>query len=114
MNKKKILITGANGMLAHDFIRTQKERFTIIALEKKECDICEFPSCLNALVTYEPDIVLNLAAYTNVDDAEDIGRKQNIDINALGVYNLAKATSALGIPMITISSDYVFDRTNMN
>ena len=111
MNKKKMLITGANGMLAHDFIRTQKEKFTIIALEKKECDICEFPSCLNALVTYEPDIVLNLAAYTAVDDAEDIGRKQNIDINTLGVYNLAKATSALGIPIITISSDYVFDGT---
>ena len=105
MNKKKILITGANGMLAHDFIRTQKERFTIIALEKKECDICEFPSCLNALVTYEPNIVLNLAAYTNVDDAQDIG----IDINPLGVYNLAKATSALWLPIITISSDYVFD-----
>ena len=98
-------------MLAHDFIRTQKERFTIIALEKKECDICEFPSCLNALVTYEPNIVLNLAAYTNVDDAQDIGIKQNMDINAIWVYNLAKATSALGIPMITISSDYVFDGT---
>ena len=96
-------------MLAHDFIRTQKERFTIITLEKKECDICEFPSCLNALVTYEPNIVLNLAAYTAVDNAEDIGRKQNIDINTLGVYNLAKATSAIGIPMITLSSNYVFD-----
>ena len=107
--KKKILITGANGMLAHDFIRTQKEKFTLIALEKKECNICEFPSCLTALVTYEPDIVLNLAAYTAVDGAEDIGRKQNIDINTLGVYNLAKATSALWIPIITISSDYVFD-----
>lgn len=95
MNKKKILITGANGMLAHDFMCTQKERFTLITLGKKECDICEFTSCLNALVTHEPDIVLNLAAYTAVDDAEDIGRKQNIDINALGVYNLAKATSAL-------------------
>lgn len=96
-------------MLAHDFIRTQKERFTIIALGKKECNICEFPSCLNALVNSEPDIVLNLAAYTNVDDAEDIGSKQNMDINAIWVYNLAKATSALWIPMITISTDYVFD-----
>ena len=74
MNKKKILITGANGMLAHDFILTQKERFTIIALGKKECNISDFTSCLNALVNSEPDIVLNLAAYTNVDDAEDIGR----------------------------------------
>lgn len=114
MNKKKILITGANGMLAHDFILTQKERFTIIALGKKECNISDFTSCLNALVNSEPDIVLNLAAYTNVDDAEDIGSKQNMDINAIGVYNLAKATSALGIPMITISTDYVFDGTNTN
>ena len=82
-------------MLAHDFIRMQKDRFNIIALEKKECDICEFPSCLNAFVNSEPDIVLNPAAYTNVDDAEDIGSKQNMNINAIGVYNLAKATSAL-------------------
>ena len=96
-------------MLAHDFILTQKERFTIIALGKKECNISDFTSCLNALVNSEPDIVLNLAAYTAVDDAEDIGRKQNIDINTLGVYNLAKATSAIGIPMITLSSNYVFD-----
>lgn len=95
MNKKKVLITGANGMLAHDFINTQKNTFTIIALGKIECNICEFASCLNALISYEPDIVLNLAAYTNVDDAEDIGSKQNMDINAVGAYNLAKATSAI-------------------
>ena len=70
-------------MLAHDFIRMQKDRFNIIALEKKECDICEFPSCLNALSSDVYSSDLNLAAYTAVDDAEDIGSKQNMDINAI-------------------------------
>ncbi len=82
-------------MLAYDFIRIHHDLFDLITLGKRECDICDFTSCLNALVTHEPDIILNLAAYTAVDDAEDIGRKQNMDINTLGVYNLAKATSAL-------------------
>lgn len=96
-------------MLAYDFIRIHHDLFDLITLGKRECDICDFTSCLNALVTHEPDIILNLAAYTAVDDAEDIGRKQNMDINTLGVYNLAKATSALWLPLISISSDYVFD-----
>ena len=95
MNKKKVLITGANGMLAHDFMHIHKNNFHLVALEKKECNICEFESCLNALISHEPDLVLNLAAYTAVDDAQDIGSKQNMDINTIGVYNLAKATSAL-------------------
>lgn len=94
MAKKKILITGAGGMLAHDFIHIHKNNFHLVTLGKKECNICEFESCLNTLINYEPDLVLNLAAYTAVDDAQDIGSKQNIDINAIGVYNLAKATSA--------------------
>lgn len=112
MTPKKILITGGNGMLAYDFIRTQSERFDIVAVERRECDITSFESIVQCIALHEPDVLINCAAYTAVDDAEDIGAKTNYDVNTLWVYNLAKATSAFGIEFITISTDYVFDGKN--
>lgn len=96
-------------MLAYDFIRTQKEKYEIIALSKKECDVTSFESVIQCISFYEPDIVLNCAAYTNIDEAEDIGMKECYDVNTLGAYNLARATSAFDVVFLTISTDYVFD-----
>lgn len=98
-------------MLAYDFIRTQKSFFDIISLGRNECDITSFESIVQNLALYEPDILLNCAAYTAVDDAEDIGMKTCFDVNTLGVKNLAKATSVFGVEFITLSTDYVFDGT---
>jgi len=92
--KKKILITGGGSMLAYDFIRTQSEKYEIISVGKEECDITSFESIIQCISFYEPDIVFNCAAYTAVDDGEDIGMKQCYDINTLGSYQLARATSA--------------------
>lgn len=58
-----------------------------------------------------PDIILNCAAYTNVDEAEGSGKKANFDINALGVFHLAKIASEQNMDFITLSTDYVFDGT---
>lgn len=107
--KIKILLTGGNGMLAYDFIRTQSEKFDIVAVDRSECDITSFESVIQCLALHEPDILLNCAAYTAVDDAEGIGMKMCYEVNALGVHNLARATSAFGTEFITISTDYVFD-----
>lgn len=109
--KKKILITGGRSMLAYDFIRTQSEKYEIISVEKEECDITSFESIIQCISFYEPDILLNCAAYTSVDDAEDIGMKLWYDINTLGSYHLARATSAFWLDCIMISTDYVFDGT---
>lgn len=114
IKKKKILITGGSGMLAYDFYKYQNENFEIILLDKKTCNITSFESILQNIALYEPDVVLNCAAYTAVDDAEDIGAKENYEVNALGVYLLAKATSTFGVDFITISTDYVFDGENPN
>lgn len=83
MTPKKILITGGNGMLAYDFIRTQSERFDIVAVERRECDITSFESIVQCIALHEPDVLINCAAYTAVDDAEDIGAKTNYDVNTL-------------------------------
>ena len=109
MQKKKILITWGKGMLAYDFYRTQKEKYEIILVDREECDITSFEEVMQCISLHEPDILLNCAAYTAVDDAEDIGARVNYDVNALWVYYLAKATSVFGVEFITISTDYVFD-----
>lgn len=91
--KKKILVTGGDGMLAYDFFKYQKENFEIILLGRNDCDVTSFESILQAISLHEPDVILNTAAYTAVDDAEDIGAKKNYEVNALGPYYLAKAAS---------------------
>lgn len=98
-------------MLAYDFIRTQSERFDIVAVDRVECDITSFESVMQCIATHQPEVLLNCAAYTNVDDAEDIGMKACFDVNTLGVKNLAKATGVFGVEFITLSTDYVFDGT---
>ena len=110
---KKILLTGANGMLAYDFIRTQKDSFHIFALGKTELDITEIGAVERIIQELRPDIILNCAAYTNVEEAEDAGKKANFDINTLGVFNLAKIANETGIDFITISTDYIFDGTKI-
>jgi dTDP-4-dehydrorhamnose reductase len=80
-------------MLAYDFIRTQSYKYDIISTDRDECDITSFESVMQHIALHSPDILLNCAAYTVVDDAEDIGMKVCFDVNTLGVKNLAKATS---------------------
>jgi dTDP-4-dehydrorhamnose reductase len=80
-------------MLAYDFFRTQKEKYEIILVDREECDITSFESIMQCISLHSPDVLLNCAAYTAVDDAEDIGMKVCFDVNTLGTLNLAKATS---------------------
>lgn len=96
-------------MLAYDFIRTQAEYFQIIGVDRSECDVTSLESIQKCLDAYKPDVVLNCAAYTRVDDAEDIWANENFLVNAMWPYYLAKATYERGIWLITISTDYVFD-----
>ena len=80
-------------MLAYDFVRTQREKYDIIAVDRSECDITSFESVMQCIALHSPDILLNCAAYTAVDDAEDVGMRRCFDVNTLSVLNLAKATS---------------------
>lgn len=98
-------------MFAYDFYRTQNEKYDIILVDRDECDITSFESVMQCIALHQPDILLNCAAYTAVDDAEDIGMKTCFDVNTLWVKNLAKATSVFGVEFITISTDYVFGGT---
>ncbi len=59
-------------MLAYDFLRTQAHRYDIIPVDRETCDITKRSDIVQNIEKHTPDIVINCAAYTVVDDAEDI------------------------------------------
>ena len=104
----KILVTGANGMLAKEV----KEKFTegneIIATDVAELDITNEKAVMDYVMKTKPEYIINCAAYTAVDKAEenyDLADK----INGDGPTNLAKAAKSTGAKLVHISTDYVFD-----
>jgi len=108
----KVLITGAHGMVARataEYCRSIDDE--VVALSRSELDISRSDLVHNFLEELLPDIVLNCAAYTNVDGAEN-EKQQAYDANATGVENLAQACCKIDSRFVTISTDYVFDGKN--
>ena len=105
----KILVTGANGMLGQDLCPIlEDEDFDVIETDIDTLDITNNKSIDEVFEKYQPDFVIHCAAYTNVDKAED-EKELAFKINAEGTENLAKACKKLDIPILYISTDYVFD-----
>lgn len=108
---KKILVTGANGMLGHDLCPTLEDAgFDTVETDIDTLDITNLENTEQVLKREQPDIVVHCAAYTNVNKAEeDIDTAMKI--NANGTENLAKVCAEMDIPIVYISTDYVFDGT---
>jgi len=105
----KILITGANGMVARataEHCRSIGDE--VFALDRSELNIASLPKVEARLSEIRPDAVINCAAYTNVDGAET-EKQASYDANATGVENLALVCKKLDTVFVTISTDYVFD-----
>ncbi len=111
---KKILLTWANWMLAFDFKRFYSNTFKIFWYDKQELDITNLENIEKIIQKIQPDIILNCAAYTQVDNAEDEWKLLNFQINTLWTYNLAKLSKKYNIDLITISTDYVFNWKKKN
>lgn len=103
----KILITGAYGMLGSDLKETLKNHELIIT-GSKDLDITSQEKVLQFITEKNPEIVINSAAYTAVDNCES-NFTDAYAVNALGPKNLAIACNKNNIPLIHISTDYVFD-----
>jgi dTDP-4-dehydrorhamnose reductase len=105
---KKVLVTGANGMLGQDLCPIlEDEGYEVVETDIQNLDITNPEMVSQVLNSEQPDIVIHCAAYTNVDKAEEdleTARK----INAYGTENLAKVCGENGITMVYISTDYVF------
>lgn len=105
----KVLITGANGMLGQDLCPTLEDLGCfLIETDIDTLDITDFDAVEKFTTETHPDLIVHLAAYTNVDKAEEEPEKAEL-INAKGTENLAIMASKLDIPIIAISTDYVFD-----
>jgi len=105
----KLLITGCKGQLGTELVR-QAGSHEVIALDYAELDITDAAAVSSVVTNNCPDAVINAAAYTAVDKAET-DRDVVFAVNRDGPANLAKACSELNIPLIHISTDYVFDGT---
>jgi dTDP-4-dehydrorhamnose reductase len=106
----KILVTGSKGQLGSKIkdLSVDFQSFSFSFTDLDELDITNFNSVLDFFKFEKPDIVINCAAYTAVDKAED-DYENAFKINALGPENLAKACNVHNSKFIHISTDYVFD-----
>lgn len=104
-----ILIAGGLGMLGGDVTRAvERAGHRPIAMGSAELDVVEPSSVRHAFAELEPDAVINCAAWTDVDGAESHPR-QAAAVNAAGAGNLATAAAEANVPLVHVSTDYVFD-----
>ncbi len=101
----RYLVTGAAGMLGQDLLRALAGR-EVTAVTRAELDVTDQEAVRNAVAGH--DVVLNTAAYTNVDGAET-HEAEAFAVNTIGVENLAVAAREIGARLVTISTDFVFD-----
>lgn len=109
----RILVTGANGQLGSTFraITSEYPNHDLHFFGSKELDITNSSSVKDAFDSVQPEMVVNCAAYTAVDQAEDEPEKA-FAVNAEGVKHLVEACKLKNAALIHISTDYVFDGTN--
>ena len=105
----RIAVTGRTGQVATSLLeRGQAAGHEVIALGRPELDLADPASVLRALEAVAPDAIVSAAAYTAVDKAE-IERELASAINGRGAGAVADAACAIGVPLIHLSTDYVFD-----
>ncbi|HEY1736832.1 MAG TPA: dTDP-4-dehydrorhamnose reductase [Methylovirgula sp.] len=107
----RIAVTGSQGQVARSLIeRGAKTRAVVVALGRPALDLTQPSIILAALRAATPDVIVNAAAFTAVDAAEG-EEAQASRINAEGAGAVAEAAAKLGLPIVHLSTDYVFDGT---
>lgn len=104
----KVLILGANGQLGSEFKTFLKDKAEIFAFSHNQLDILNFEELSNKLKRISPDVVLNCAAYTKVDQAEK-DKDLTYRVNVIGAKNVSFASFKTRAKVIYFSTDYVFD-----
>ncbi|HHO0201195.1 TPA: dTDP-4-dehydrorhamnose reductase [Klebsiella quasipneumoniae] len=106
----KILLTGANGQLGQCFQDRVPDGWDVWATDTSELDITDKDLVLAAVSKYKPDVIVNAAAYTAVDKAENDINTARL-VNKIGPENLAIAACKNNAIFVHVSTDYVFDGT---
>ena len=109
----KIFLTGKNGQLGYQVERDLSKSHEIIATDRDTLNLIDPQAIEDSIHQAKPDLIINAAAYTNVDRAEK-EKDLAYQINAFAPKILAEAAKALDIPIIHISTDYIFDGSKKN
>ncbi len=105
----KILLTGSQGQVGQAIIEKARAlNINLIACDRKILDITDMANIKDIINTGKPDYIINTAAYTAVDKAESESEK-TFAVNSLGPENLAKIATQYHIPLLHLSTDYIFD-----
>jgi len=110
----RILITGSGGQIGQNLVKFgDHSGHEILCADSDDIDVRDLAALQRVFVTYKPDLVINAAAYTNMDEAEhhpDLA----YEINEVGPRHLAETCADLKIPMIQISNVEVFDGSSQH
>ena len=110
----KILVTGSNGQLGQEFknnVSNSDHEFYFT--DENEVDITNKKEILEYVKIYKIELIINCAAYTDVDYAE-LNKKKAIDVNLNAVRNLVEVCEEKKVKMIHFSTDYVYNSDNLN
>jgi dTDP-4-dehydrorhamnose reductase len=103
----RVLVTGAQGQVGYELLQRVPNGFAVFGYGSQDLDISNAEQIRTVFETVKPELIINAAAYTAVDKAEtDVERAYAV--NSDGVGFLASAAENLGIPLLHISTDYVF------
>lgn len=105
----KIAVTGRSGQVVSSLIdRGGASGHAIVAIGRPELDLSDPASIKSALIAAAPDVIVSAAAFTAVDKAEDESEVAH-QVNGIGAGAVAETAKQLGVPLIHISTDYVFE-----
>ncbi len=105
----KLLVTGAAGMLGRDvMLAAGNAGHDVVGFGRAELDVTDAATVAKKFELERPDVVINCAAWTDVDGAED-AEEAALAVNGGGAGNVAAAAAAVGASVVYVSSDYVFD-----
>lgn len=103
----RVLITGAYGQVGQALLLTAPAGWCVQGTGSNELDISDAQQVMAVAQAFQPQLIINAAAYTAVDAAEN-NRQQADAVNHLGAANLARAAQSIGCPLLHLSTDYVF------
>jgi dTDP-4-dehydrorhamnose reductase len=105
----RLLVTGAAGMLGQDVAQAaRRAEHEVSALARADLDVSDAAAVERVFAAERPEAVLNCAAWTDVDGAEE-HEKAAAAVNAAGAGHVARAAAAIGAGLVHVSTDYVFD-----
>jgi dTDP-4-dehydrorhamnose reductase len=105
---RTVLVTGAAGMLGREVVESMRGAYDVVGVDVDDFDVTDAAAVGEAIARISPDVIVNCAAYTDVDGAE-AHREEAFAVNAAGAGHIARAAAEGGASLIHLSTDYVFD-----